>query len=342
MKVCTWAPTVFSGSQVVNQGATTHAPQGQMLTNLVKGYIERIESLGVTHLLIPQRWWGNAKEIEASSLDCLAMTSYIAAISQTLKLVTAIHPGFFQPSSIAKWGSTMSQLSQGRWAINVTSGWNLEEFHMYGIDPLEHDERYERSREFIDVLTGAWDEEAFNYQGKYYSVQNLALEPRPVGDLEIYQGGQSDAAIDMAVNCSDWMFLNGGSVEKISTIADKVRAAAESNGKTPPGFAVFGIPLCRESDDEAWQEIDSMIAAVDPDLLEARKNRVAGAEGMWATPDELGMLDTNEGYSTRLIGSPDAILEQVHRFREAGVEMFHLTLGDKLFEDKVLPEILRL
>ena len=51
------------------------------------------------------------------------------------------------------------------------------------------------------------------------------------------------------------------------------------------------------------------------------------------------MLDTNEGYSTGLIGSPDTIIERARAFRQAGVDMFHLTLGDALFETDVLPHL---
>ena len=191
MKVCTWAPTVFAGPQVMGQTAKGEAPSGSALSSLIDDKIGRVEALGVTHLLIPQRWWGNAKEIEASSLDCLAMTSHIAACSQRLQLVTAIHPGFFQPAAIAKWGATLSQLTEGRWSINVTSGWNLSEFSMFGVDALAHDLRYDRSREFIDVVKGAWSNREFSYSGKYYNVRKLVLEPRPFGDLEIFQGGQS-------------------------------------------------------------------------------------------------------------------------------------------------------
>ena len=118
----------------MRQTGTGVAPGGRVLTSLIKDYVSRVEGLGVTHLLIPQRWWGNAKEVEASSLDCLAMTSHIAVLSDHLQLVTAIHPGFFQPSVVAKWGATISQLTEGRWSINITSGWNLIEFSMFGVD----------------------------------------------------------------------------------------------------------------------------------------------------------------------------------------------------------------
>ena len=109
----------------------------------------------------------------------------------------------------------MDWLSGGRWAINVTSGWNLREFDMYGIDALEHDQRYQRSSEFIDVIRGAWTESPFNYHGEFYDCNGLQLEPPPSTPIEIFQGGQSEASIQMAAAKSDWMFLNGGSLERI-------------------------------------------------------------------------------------------------------------------------------
>lgn len=191
MQTCTWAPTTFSGTSVVRQdqpGTNQKAPLvGSDLTSLVSRYVHRVEALGVSHLLIAQRWFGNAREIEGSSLDCLAMTSFIAAQTSSIRLVTAIHPGFFEPAAIAKWGATLDNLTAGRWSINVTSGWNLEEFSMFGIDPLTHDERYQRSSEFIDVLRGAWENAQFDYEGKYYTLQNLNLQPRPTSHLEIFQ-----------------------------------------------------------------------------------------------------------------------------------------------------------
>jgi len=341
MNVCTWAPTVFAGPDVMRKATALNTlPSGAVLNRIVKNYVSRIESLGLSHLLIAQRWWGNAREIEASSFDCLAMTSHIAAFSERLQLVTAIHPGFFQPAVIAKWASTLSHLTEGRWSINVTSGWNLDEFDMYGVDALSHDQRYERSKEFIEVLKGAWLQPVFNFEGKYFSVNDLALEPRPFGGLEVFQGGQSDAAIEMACEYSDWMFLNGGSLDKIRGIINQVRTAA--GGRMVPKFAVYAIPLCRSTDEEAQREIQSMLASVDSEMLAARKSRVTAAEGMWSSEDDLSLLDSNEGYVSGLIGSPETILAKVNAYKDIGVDMFHLQLGDSLFEEAVLPKMLSL
>jgi FMNH2-dependent dimethyl sulfone monooxygenase len=82
----------------------------------------RAEALGIDYLLVAQRWYGTGKEIEGSTYDCLAMTAYYAACTERIRLVTAIHPGFFLPAPIAKWGATLDCITGGRWAINVTSG----------------------------------------------------------------------------------------------------------------------------------------------------------------------------------------------------------------------------
>ena len=80
VKTCTWAPTTFAGTQVVDGKATTASPpSGARLNDIVRSYVERVERLGLSHLLIAQRWWGDARAIEGSSLDCLAMTAYIAS-----------------------------------------------------------------------------------------------------------------------------------------------------------------------------------------------------------------------------------------------------------------------
>jgi len=319
-------------------GRTQAFPDGSALEQFVLPQVRRLEGLGLSHILIAQRWWGSGVETEGSSLDCLAMTSLIAAHTQRMHLVTAIHPGFFQPGAIAKWGATLDWITGGRWSINVTSGWNLREFEMYGVDVLDHDARYERSKEFIEVLRGAWSGESLTYEGQYYRTSDLLLEPRPRAPLCVFQGGQSPAALEMASTHSDWMFLNGGTFERIEAIVEGVRSATARNGRSVR-FAMYAAPLCRASDAEAWAEIEARLEQVDEALVEKRRKATEGAQGMWASDDDLSLLDTNEGYAARLIGSPASILERLLRYRSLGIEMLHFDTSDALFNEQVLPEI---
>lgn len=345
---CTWAPTNTGASPQLlrkpERATRALIPEvsGPALQERMLRNVRLAESLGIDNLLVAQRWWGTAQEIESSSYDCLAMTAFYAAHTNRIRLITAIHPGFFLPSAIAKWGVTIDRLTAGRWAINVTSGWNEIEFGMYGAGLLPHDERYARSREFIEVLRGAWQHDEFSYEGRYYNVHGLRLEPRPLNPhLEVWQGGQSPAAMEMAVDHSDWMFMNGGPPEKIRGIINEVRRRAERTGRRIR-FALYSVPLCRATDAEAERVLASMLDAQDPIMIERRKLRTAGAHGMWSSLDDrLTLLDTNEGYASRLIGSPQTILNRMLEFHDLGVDCFHLALNDDLFNREVLPALQR-
>ncbi len=268
------------------------------------------------------------------------MTAFYAAHTDRIRLITAVHPGFLNPAPIAKWGATIDRISGGRWAINVTSGWHEAEFGMYGAELLPHDERYARSREFIDVIRGAWKHPRFDYEGHFYRVHDLQLDPRPSSaEIEVFQGGQSPAAMSLAAEHSDWMFLNGGPPERIRPIVQQVRALAARAGRQVR-FALYAIPLCRDTDAEAWTEIEAMLAKLPAELHERRKAAHTGAQGMWSMRDsKLAMLDTNEGYLSGLIGSPETVLQRMAVFHALGIDCFHLALIDERFNRVVLPRV---
>jgi len=341
----TFAPTAMANLHLTKGGVASRSPMAELSGNalqerLLKG-VRAAEELGIDYLLVAQRWWGTGAEIEGSTYDCIAMTAFYAAHTQRMRLITAIHPGFFLPAVIAKWGTTIDRLTGGRWSINVTSGWHEAEFGMFGAELLEHDERYARSTEFIEVLRRAWSGAEMNFEGRFYQTRSLRLEPRPSAPLEIWQGGQSPAAIEMAARHSDWMFLNGGAPEKIGGIIEKVRARATAMGRQVR-FAVYAIPLCRGTDAEAEAEIAKMVDAIDPAIIARRIEKTSGARGMWASDDKLSFLDSNEGYASRLIGSPATIIERMRKFHALGVDCFHLTLHDQLFNREVLPALRKL
>lgn len=322
IKTCTWAPTALAAPNLTRQatekkpkrtGKPAHAGRSDpALVQRLLAPVQKAEVLGIDYLLVAQRWWGTGEEIEGSSYDCLAMTDFYAAHTDHIHLITAIHPGFFLPAPIAKWSATLDRLTNGRWSINVTSGWHEAEFGMYGAELIEHDERYARTSEFIQILRGAWTHEEFSFAGRFYQVNGLRLEPRPLGPLEVFQGGAA------------------------------VRKRTAKTGRRLR-FALYSIPLCRRTDAEAAAEITAMTNAVDETLLERRGKRVSGAQGMWADrQNKLAMLDSNEGYASGLIGSPETILRRMQEFQQLGVECFHLTLHDELFNTEVLPTLRQL
>jgi FMNH2-dependent dimethyl sulfone monooxygenase len=313
-------------------------PAGRPLRDVVQGAAARFERLGLDFLLFGQRWWGTGEEIEASTNDSLAMTAMFAGYTDRARLITAVHPGFFLPAAIAKWGATIDNLSGGRWSPNITSGWHEREFPMYGVGFLDHDDRYARSGEFIDVLRGAWEQQQFSYSGDYYRVEELRLEPRPTAPLTVFQGGQSPAAIEMGAERSDWMFINGGPPDKIAGIIEQARAGARERGRELR-FAMWSIPLCRETDAEAEAEAQAMVDELSDEMIARKRAAWSGAEGMWRSEDPLALIGGNEGYASRLIGSPQTIVERMLEFHRIGVDCFHVALRDQLFVEAVLPRL---
>ncbi len=136
--------------------------------------------------------------------------------------------------------------------MNIVSGWFRGEFHAIGEHWLEHDERYRRSEEFIRALKGIWTEDAFTFKGDFYRFNGYSLKPKPLSQPhpEIFQGGSSRAARDMAARVSDWYFTNGNTPEGIKAQVDDIRAKAAANGHSVK-VGVNAFVIARDTEEEA-------------------------------------------------------------------------------------------
>ncbi len=164
--------------------------------------------------------------------ESVAISHALLAATEKLKVIAAILPGPWHPAVVAKQLATIDQLTDGRVAVNIVSGWFKGEFTAIGEPWLEHDERYRRSEEFIRALKGIWTEDNFTFKGDFYRFHDYTLKPKPIQQPhpEIFQGGSSRAARDMASRVSDWYFTNGNSIDGIRAQVEDIRAKAAANG----------------------------------------------------------------------------------------------------------------
>src|ERR1019366_3461011 len=176
----------------------------------------------------------------------------------------------WHPAVAAKQIATIDQLTGGRVAVNIVSGWFKGEFNAIGEPWLEHDERYRRSEEFIRVLKGVWTQDDFTFSGDFYRFKNYTLKPKPAAKPrpEIFQGGSSRAARDMAARVSDWYFTNGNTHEGIKAQVDDIRAKAASSGhKVRVGVNAFII--ARDTEEEAKRVLAEIVEKADPEAVNA-------------------------------------------------------------------------
>lgn len=272
--------------------------------------------------------------------ESVAISHALIANTEKLNVIAAILPGPWHPAVVAKQIATISQLHNGRVSVNIVSGWFRGEFGAIGLEWLDHDERYRRSEEFIRALKGIWSEDNFNFQGDFYRFKNYTLKPKPQLPLpEVFQGGSSRAARDMASRVSDWYFTNGNTVEGIKAQVDDIRAKAAANGHSVK-IGVNAFAIARETEAEAQAVLKEIIEKADPEAVNAFGHEVKNAgkaspegEGNWAKSSFEDLVQYNDGFKTNLIGTPRQIAERIVALKSVGVDL--VLLGFLHFQEEV-------
>jgi dimethylsulfone monooxygenase len=264
----------------------------------------------------------------------------LLAATEKLKVIAAILPGPWTPAVAAKQIATINHLSKGRVAVNIVSGWFRGEFAAIGEPWLDHDERYRRSEEFIRALRGSWTQDAFTFKGFFYHFDNYSLKPKPIEPLpEIFQGGSSRAARDMASRVSDWYFTNGNTPDEIAKQADDIQAKAAKNGhKVRIGVNAFSI--ARDTEAEAKAVLAEIIQKANPEAVNAFAHEVKNAgkaspegQGNWAKSTFEDLVQYNDGFRSNLIGTPHQIAERILALKDAGASL--ILLGFLHFQEEI-------
>jgi FMNH2-dependent dimethyl sulfone monooxygenase len=267
-----------------------------------------------------------------------------------LKVLAAILPGPWNPTVVAKQIATIDHISNGRIGINVVSGWFKGEFTAVGEPWLEHDERYRRSKEFIEALKGIWTQDNFTYRGDFYRFTNYTLSPKPVQKPhpEIFQGGSSRAARDNAASVSDWYFTNGNTPENLKAQIDDIKAKAAKNGHRVR-IGVNAFIIARDTEEEAKAVLQDIIDHAHVEAVHAFGDAVQQAgkaspegEGNWAKSTFEDLVQYNDGFRTNLIGTPEQIAQRIVALKSIGVDLvlagfLHFIEEVEYFGKKVLP-----
>ncbi|MDZ4876584.1 MAG: FMNH(2)-dependent dimethylsulfone monooxygenase [Chroococcidiopsis cubana SAG 39.79] len=335
IKFAYWVPNVSGGlvvSKIPQRTDWTYDYNAQLA--------QTAEQVGFDYALAQARFiasYGAEYQLEA-----LTTVAALAPVTKKLKLIAAVHPGLWHPGVVAKMGATIDFLSQGRFCLNVVSGWFKNEFTIYGEPWLDHDERYRRSEEFIRVLKGMWTEDEFHFKGDFYRINGGWVKPRPVSSPhpELFQGGNSKAARRMASRVSDWYFMNGNTIEGVREQIEEVSALARQEGRKVK-FGLNAFILVRDTEAEAHDVLREIIAQADKEAVEGFGEAVKHAgsstrekQGMWANSNFEDLVQYNDGFRTGLIGTAEQVADRIRQYYEVGVD---LILGGFLHYTDDLP-----
>ena len=162
------------------------------------------ERWGYDLTLIAELNLNDIKGVEQPALDAWSTAAALAAVTERLELMVAVRPNFHHPALFAKTAANIDRIAGGRLSLNVVSSWWADEARQYGLQFDQHDDRYARTTEWLDVVDGLWREDRFSYQGRFYTTEDAICAPKPKSPPIIYAGGESDAAKAMIAAATSW------------------------------------------------------------------------------------------------------------------------------------------
>lgn len=282
----------------------------------------RAEALGFSTTLIAELNLNDIKGPAEPVLEAWSTAAALAATTEKLEIMTAIRPGFRNPAVVAKMAANIDRISHGRFTLNVVSAWWAEEARQYGMEFVQHDERYARTGEFLSVLKGLWTQERTTVDGKYAHTEEAYLAPKPVQQPwpRLYAGGESPAAKDLIARECDAYLMHGDDLDTVRGKIADMRARAETHGRTLTyGMAVYII--CRDTEEEAQAELARITEVKDT----AGYAGYADFTTMSQLEREISLRDysvSNRGLRPNLVGTPAQIAERMRAYADAGLDLF--------------------
>ncbi|WIY70186.1 LLM class flavin-dependent oxidoreductase [Aquidulcibacter paucihalophilus] len=323
-----WAP-VFGG-WLRNHPEEDGAASWESMSRLVK----RSEEIGYDLTLIAELNLNDIKGVQAPALDAWSTAAALAAVTHSIELMVAVRPNFHQPALFAKAAANIDNIAGGRLALNVVSSWWAKEATSYGLQFDEHDDRYARTSEWLQVVDGLWREPQFSFSGRYYNLDQAIVEPKPVARPRpvIYAGGESDAAKTMIARQCDAYVMHGDTPEHIRLKIADMRERREREGLPPMQYGMAAYAIVRDSEAEAQAEqarittIPGLDAGAPPPGFANFDQWLSGTQ----LERELKIQEysvSNPGLRPQLVGTPEQIAERVEAYEDAGLDLLLLQMS---------------
>ena len=314
-----------SAHHVVPEGY--RAPSRRYLAEIARA----ADRLGYEGVLTPTGTWCEDAWLTAATL---------LGETERLKFLVAFRPGLTPPTLAAQQTATLQRFSGGRVLLNVVSGGDDVEQRRFG-DWLDHDERYGRTEEFLQIVNAVWREESVDFTGRHYTVKDARVSAPPNPLPQIYFGGSSPAALPIAAEHVDVYLTWGEPPEAAAAKIDRVRGLADERGRK----VRFGIRLhtiSRDTSEAAWAVADELVAGLSPDQIAKQtalhaKSQSEGQRRMTALHggrvDQLeiypnlwaGVGLVRGGAGTALVGSHEEVAHLIWEYHTLGFDEFILS-----------------
>jgi len=298
----------------------------------VKRLTQRAEQIGYDLTLIAELNLNDIKGVEQPALDAWSTAAALAAVTEKLELMVAVRPNFHQPALFAKAAANIDRISGGRLALNVVSSWWADEARQYGLQFDQHDDRYARTTEWLQVVDGLWTEDRFSFEGRYYKTDNAICAPKPVNKPTVYAGGESEAAKTMIATYCDAYVMHGDPPEAIAPKIADVKARREKAGGKPMSFGMAAYAIVRDSEAEAKRELERITTVRELPAGYANFDQWLSGTQLERELKIQEYAVSNRGLRPNLVGTPEQLKERIAEYEAAGLDLLLLQMSPQAEE----------
>jgi alkanesulfonate monooxygenase len=265
-----------------------------------------------------------------------------------INLLAAIRTGEIHPPMLARHIATLDHMLKGRLTINIINS------DLPGLkeDPVV---RYKRCAETIAILQQAWTQEEIHFEGEFYHVHLKTTDPvRPYqqnGGPLLYFGGISDGSREICAQYCDVFLMWPEPEDSIYATMQDLSARAAARGRVID-FGLRVHVIVRNTEAEAKDYARYIMSRFEPERFNmkhlAQDSQSAGVlrqdafrEQAAANDDYLephlwgGIGRARSGCGAAIVGTPEQVLEKLHRYMDMGIRAFILS-GYPLKEESLL------
>lgn len=281
---------------------------------------------GIDQLLLP---------IGFHRADPITLGTYFALATRRVRFMVAIRPGIISPTYLVQQINTVAAVTGGRISINVVAGYSSQELRAYGVFH-SHDDRFRHSDEFWTICHRLWGgTEPVTFDGEFLRVEGAQINTRFVGPgrhrPELYFGGSSELAADLAIRHGDALLRLGDTTDRVAPGIERVLASGRQVGLL---FSIIARPTRQEAVDlgHALREAAGAQARDTQDRFRAESIESVGFRSTyalgydspeWPTPYLwTGAIPFMGPLSLALVGTPDEITDALFEYRRIGVTQF--------------------
>ncbi len=289
--------------------------------------------------------------------DPIPVVAALGTVTERIRFLLAYRSGVISPTAFVQQVNTLSVLNGGRLSLNMVIGHSESEQRGYG-DLLAHDERYRRADEFLSICRAFWTAEGpVEFAGRHYHIEGGRLGTPFAGVAggrrapEIYLGGGSPPARDLALRHADcWLRLGGTPEELRADAADLGKRGIEVGVRLSLVVrptrreAVEAAYALAEKGDAQWVR-DVFVRGSDSVSMQATLSSGEGRDAHWRTAYLwTGAVATRGASAVCLVGSPDEVAAAILEYRRAGVTQLIFSGWPNVealtrFGEEVLPRV---